>query len=106
MIVAVSTPLVMREVTDPDELAQAVAQRERFHKNLAWLEPRVPQIYAQNRGKCICVAGQELFVGATGAEVIAMARKVHPKDDGLLMRRIPREHMERIYSHCRAIGSW
>jgi hypothetical protein len=104
MIVAVSTPLVMTEGTDPVENAKFHAQRERFDKNLAWLEPRVPQIYSQNRGKCICVAGQELFVADSGPEVIAMARKAHPEDDGLLLRYIAREKMERIYAHSWTLG--
>jgi hypothetical protein len=104
MIVAKSTALVMYEVTDAEEIAKAKSQRERFNKNLAWLEPRIPQIYAQNRGKCICVAGQELFVADTGPEVIAMARKAHPEDDGLLLRYIAREKMERIYAHSRTLG--
>lgn len=103
MIVAVSTPLVMREVTDPEELAQADAQRKRFRRNSDWLQARIPEIYAQHRGRCICVAGQELFVGATGPDVIAMARKAHPEDAGILMRCIPREEAERIYTYCRAM---
>ncbi len=104
MIVAKPTPLVMYEVTDPEELARANAQRERFAKNLAWLEPRVPQIYAQNRGKYIVVAGQELFVADSITEAIAQARKAHPDDDGFLHRYIPRVKMERIYAHLRALG--
>ncbi len=30
-------PLVMEEVTEPEELAQAQAQRQRFDRNAAWL---------------------------------------------------------------------
>ena len=104
MIVAKSTPLVMFEVTDPEENAKFYAQRERFDKNFNWLQPRVPEIYARYRGKCICVAGQELFVADTGPEVLDLARKAHPEDDGLLLRYIPRERMERIYAHLRALG--
>jgi len=99
MIQAKSLPLVMFEVTDPDQIAKIKAQRKRVRKNSDWLQAHVPQVYAQHRGKCICVAGQELFVADTAPEVVALARKAHPKDDGLLLRCIPGERMERIYVH-------
>jgi hypothetical protein len=105
MIQAKCPPLVMVEVTDPDEIAKIKAQRERGRKNSDWLQAHVPQVYAQHRGKCICIAGQELFVADTAPEVIAMARKAHPDDDGLLLRYIPRARMERIYAHSRALDS-
>jgi hypothetical protein len=92
-------PLVMVEVAEPEENAKAEAQRVRFRKNSDWLQARVPQVYARHRGKFICVAGQDLFVADTAPEVVAMARKAHPEDDGLLFRYIPRERMERIYAH-------
>lgn len=104
MIVAKSTPLVMTVVTDAEELAKAKIQRERFERNLAWLEPRLPQIYAHNRGKCLCVAGQELFVADTGPDAVALARRAHPEDDGLLLRYVPLEKMERIYAHSWSLG--
>jgi hypothetical protein len=103
MIVAKSTPLVMYEVTDPEELAKAEAQSKRFRKNSDWLQAHVPQVYALHRGKCICVAGQELFVSDTAPEVIAMARKAHPDDDGFLFRHIAKVEMQRIYSLGRAL---
>ncbi len=104
MIVAKSTPLVMYEVTDPDELAKAEVQRKRFRKNSDWLQAHIPEVYSRHRGKCICVAGQELFVADTSPEVIAMARKAHPEDDGFLLRYIPKVKMERIYAHSRALA--
>ena len=94
MISVKSTPLVMVEVVEPGENAKAAAQRERFRKNSDWLQARVPQVYARHLGKFICVAGQELFVADTASEVVPMARKAHPEDDGLLFRYIPRERME------------
>jgi|ERR1043165_3835189 hypothetical protein len=105
MIVAKSTPLVMYEVTDTEELAKAETQRAQFRKNSDWLEARVPQIYAQHRGKCICVAGQELFVADTATEVVAMAKKAHPEDKGFLLRYIPLVKMERIYAYQRVLAS-
>mgnify|MGYP001609807362 CR=1 FL=1 len=50
-----------------------------------------------------CVAGQKLFVADTAPEVVATARKTHPDDDGLLLRYIPRERMERVYAHSGAL---
>jgi len=105
MIVATAPPLVMVEVNDPDEIAKIKAQRERFRKNADWLQAHVPQVYAQHRGKCICVAGQELFVADSAPEVVALARRAHPDDDGLLLRYIPRQRMERIYAHSWALDA-
>jgi hypothetical protein len=105
MIVAVPTPLVMTEGTDPVENANFHAQMARFQKNSDWLEAHIPEVYSQHRGRCICIAGQELFVADTGSEVMALARQAHPEDDGPLLVQIPRERMERIYAHLRALGS-
>ena len=105
MIVAKSTPLVMGEVTDPEEIAKIKSQRERFRKNSDWLQAHVPQVYAQHRGKFIFIAGQELFVADAAPEAVAAARQAHPEDDGLLMRYIPREKMERIYAHTWALDA-
>jgi hypothetical protein len=99
MIALKSSPLVMVEVTEPEENAKSEAQRDRFRKNSDWLQAHVPQVYSQHRGKFICVAGQELFVADTAPQVVATARMAHPEDDGLLLRYIPREKMERIYAH-------
>ena len=55
-------PVTMEEVTDPEELAQARARGERFARNSAWLQAHAAEIYTQYRGKCICVAGEELFI--------------------------------------------
>jgi hypothetical protein len=95
----------MVEVKEPEENAKATAQRERFRRNSDWLQARVPQVYAQHRGKFICVAGQQLFVADTAPAVVAAARKAHPEDDGLLLRYIPREKMERIYTRTRALDA-
>ena len=103
MIAAKPTPLVMFEVTDAGEIAKIQRQRARFRKNSDWLQAHVPEVYAGHRGKHICVAGQELFVADTAPEVITMARTAHPEDDGLLLRYIPRERLERVYAHFRAL---
>jgi hypothetical protein len=92
-------PLVMEEVADPEELAKARAQRERFDRNTAWLQTRAWEVYRRYRGKCICVAGEELFVADTPEEALALATTVHPEDDGSFLRYIPREKLDRIYAH-------
>ena len=91
--------IVMEEVTDPVELAKAFAQDARFEKNWSWFEAHAAEIYAQHRGKCLCVAGQELFVADTPSEVLALARAAHPDDDGLFTGYIPKERTYRIYAH-------
>ena len=88
--------IVREEVTDPEELAKAHAQDERFARNSAWLQAHIPEVYSRYRGKCICVAGEELFVADTPEEVIAMAEAAHPEDDGSFIRYIPKEKMARI----------
>ena len=93
--------IVMEEVTDPVELAKAFAQDARFEKNWVWFEAHAAEIYAQHRGKVYCVAGQELFVADTPAEVLALARAAHPDDDGFYLRYIPKERTYRIFSPVR-----
>jgi hypothetical protein len=93
------SPVVMEEITDPQELARARVQRERFNRNWAWFAARADEAYASHRGKCLCVAGQELFVGETAQEVLARAAAAHPEDDGRFTLYVPRERMARIYAH-------
>jgi hypothetical protein len=89
----------MEEVTDPEELAKARAQDERFERNSTWLQAHIAEIYSQYRGKCICIAGEELFVADTPQEVIDLASAAHPEDNGKLLRYIPREKVARVYAH-------
>jgi hypothetical protein len=93
--------VIMEEVTDPEELAKARVQHERFDRNSAWLQAHVPEIYSRYRGKCICIAGEELFVADTPKEVLALANARHPEDDGKFLRYIPQEKVARIYAHRR-----
>ncbi len=99
-----TNPIVMSELTDPVELAKSRAQDERAARNSAWLQAHVPEIYSQYRGKCICVAGEELFVADNAREVAALAKAAHPEDDGLLIRYIPKEKLERIYVASRTMA--
>jgi hypothetical protein len=63
------TQIVMEEITDLEELAKARMQRARFDRNTAWLQAHVAEVYPSYRGKCICIAGEELFVADTPEEV-------------------------------------
>src|SRR5947209_8071739 len=88
----------MEEITDPAELARGKAQRERFDRNIEWLRAHAGEVY-RHRGKFICIAGRELFVGDSPHETLARARAAHPEDDGLYVRYIPAENVPRIYAN-------
>ena len=92
------TDIEVGEVTDADELAKARQQRQQFDHNSAWLQDHIPEIYAEHRGKCICVAGQELFVADTAKDAIAQATAAHSNDRGWFTRYIPTEKVARIYA--------
>jgi hypothetical protein len=88
--------VVVEKVTDPEELAAAQVQDERFERNVSWLREHADEVYSHHRGKFICIAGGELFVADTAEEALSRARKVHPEDNGRYLRYIPREKMSRI----------
>src|SRR5437899_1978345 len=98
------TPVVMEEVTDAGELARARAQRERFDRDSAWLQAQAQEIYPRYRGKCICIAGEELFVAETPEEAIALAKVAHPEDNGSFVQYIPRERFARVYANRRCVA--
>ena|SRR6266700_3950849 len=92
------SPIIMEEVTDPSELEKARAQDARFVRNWAWFEAHAAEIYAAHRGKCVCIAGERLFVADTPEEALAMAIAAHPDDDGRFTRLIPQERLNRVYA--------
>lgn len=92
------TIIEMQEVTDANELAKTRKQREQFDRNSAWLQSNISDIYAKHRGKCICVAGQEVFVADTARDAIAQATAAHPEDAGWFTRYIPKEKVARLYA--------
>jgi hypothetical protein len=92
-----SSTIVIEEERDPAAIRAAQAQCERFDRNWAWLEAHAKEVY-RHRGKVICVAGEELFVGDTSEDVLAKARAAHPDDDGRVTRMIPKERGARIYA--------
>ena len=92
-------PITIEEVTDPTELAEARRQRLQFDENAVWLQSQIPLIYSQHRGKFICVAGKELFVGDSATEVIDQATKAHPDDQGWFTRYIPLKKTAAVYAN-------
>jgi hypothetical protein len=90
--------IVIKEVTDPEELVKARQQRERFDRNATWLQGHISEIYSQYRGKFICVAGEKLFVADSVKEAIHLANKAYPHDNGWFTRYIPKEKVVRIYA--------
>jgi hypothetical protein len=96
-----SDGITMEFVTDPEELAKARKRREQFDRNSAWLQKHASQVYRQNRGKMICIAGEELFVGDTVQEAVAQTTAAHPEDEGRFIHYIPLEKVPRIYSNQR-----
>ena len=93
------TQIVMEEIIDPEELAKARTQRTRFDRNTVWLQAHAAEVYPRYRGKCICIAGEELFVADTPEEVLALAKAAHPDDDGFFLHYILREKPARIYAN-------
>jgi hypothetical protein len=88
----------MEDVTDPEVLAKAHAQHGCFDRNASWLQAHATEIYARYRGKCICIAGEDLFVADAPEEVLELVTAAHPDDDGRFLRYIPREKLDRIYA--------
>jgi len=91
--------VIMKEVTDPAELAQAQAQRERFDRNWAWFKARATEVYERFRGQCVVIAGEEIFAADEPEAAWALAKAAHPKDDGRFIIYVPREKMARIYGY-------
>lgn len=91
--------VIMEEVTDSEELAKARVQDERFERNWEWFHTHAAELYTHYRGKCICIAGEELFTAATPTEALALAIAAHPEDDGRFVHYIPKEKVARIYAY-------
>jgi hypothetical protein len=91
--------VVMEEVTDPVELAQAQAQRACFDRNWAWFKARATEVYERFRGQCVVIAEQEIFAANEPAEAWALAKAAHPDDDGSFIIYVPREKAPRVYGY-------
>lgn len=83
-------PITMEFESDPTVCADVARRKALCERNSDWLEARAKEVYS-HRGKYICIAGQELFVGDTAREVLDAANAAHPEDDGRFTRYIPVE---------------
>jgi hypothetical protein len=87
------------ELTDPHEIELANRQREQFDRNSAWLQQHIAEVYRpENRGKIVCIAGEQAFFGNTTEEAVSQAKAAHPDDKGYFTRYIPRQRMIWIYA--------
>lgn len=75
--------------------------REQFDVNSAWLQANASEVYSKYRGKCVCIAGQELFVAETAREALAKATREHPDDKDRFVLYISKEKLPRIYGNRR-----
>jgi len=91
--------IVMEEITDPQEIAASKARRKKFEHNFAWLQAHAAEVYAQHRGKCLCIAGGELYVADTPQAARLLAAAMHPEDDGWFIHYIPKEKAAWVYAH-------
>jgi hypothetical protein len=94
-----SNSITLEQNADSPSLAETQRQREQFARNAAWFQAHAAEIAAQNRGKCICVAGEELHVADTAHEALALATAAHPEDRGRFVHYIPKQQVSRIYAN-------
>ena len=91
----------MFEVTEPKELADASELQAQADRIWAWWKEHMAEVVVPaNRGKFVCVAGQEAFVADTVQAAIALAIAAHPDDRGRITHYIPKEtrKMWKIYT--------
>jgi hypothetical protein len=88
---------IMTVGSDPDEMARGAARKQRFDRNMAWLQAQGQAIYDQHRGQHIVIAGQEMFADESAQTAMALARAAHPEDDGLFILYVQKDKMPRIY---------
>ena len=86
----------MDVVTDPAEVARFREQFAQFKRNSDWLQAHAHEVYSQNRGRYIFIAGQEAFAGHTAEEARAAAEAKHPDDQGSFGQYIPPEKRARV----------
>jgi hypothetical protein len=103
MIASVRTS-ILEELTDETELAKSNARQARFDRNLRWFQDHAAEIGATCRGKCICIAGEQLFVADAPQQAVALARAAHPDDDGFFLHYIYKERGARIYAAARVLA--
>lgn len=92
-------PIVIEEVTDPEQIARIQAQHKQMQRNSDWLQAHWPDVLPQARGRFLAVACQEAFIADTWEDAWAMAKAAHPEDNGALLQYVRPEKGPRIYAH-------
>ncbi|HEY2413384.1 MAG TPA: hypothetical protein VGI40_14125 [Pirellulaceae bacterium] len=103
-MIAPAGSVKIEEIVDPTELADSAAREQKFAHNLRWFEVHAREIGAGCAGKCICIAGQELFVADTPSDALAQAHAAHPEDDGFFLHYIHKDKAARIYAAYRVVA--
>jgi hypothetical protein len=88
----------IEDVTDPEEIAATQQRRAQFDRNVEWLKAHADAVYEANRGRHICIAGQEVFAADDPLEAMRLAKAAHPTDEGCFLSYIPAEKMPRIFT--------
>jgi hypothetical protein len=79
------------------------AGRERFARNFTWFKAHTSEIYSRHRGKCICIAGEELFAAKTTQEATTLATQAHPVTTAILFT----TSQKKAHAHLMQIqGEW
>src|SRR5216683_2282899 len=95
--------LIIEEVTDPVENAEALRRHEQAVQNMRWLAAHWGDLLPGALGKHVAVAGQQAFVADTSQEACALARAAHPDDGGMLVQYISPLKGSRIYGNWRTV---
>jgi len=93
--------IVIEEISDSQELAKARERREYFDRNSAYFQLYSRDIYRKYRGKCVLIAGEELYAADTPEEAWEIAERVHPEDSGKFVQYIPKQKVIRLYGNWR-----
>ncbi len=91
--------IVEVEVSEQERAANILAQKQ-FHLNMQWWNERVAELEPLHRGRFVCVAAQELFVGDNAKEVIDRATAAHPNLGGFVSFRVS------AFQHLRISSPW
>ncbi len=93
--------VVIEEVDDPALAERMRVQDRKLRRNLAVFDAHAQDLFSNQRGKVIVVAGEELHITDTAEEAWAWAESTHPDDEGVFVHYIPVERGWRIYGNVR-----
>ncbi|MEX2214057.1 MAG: hypothetical protein WD768_08020 [Phycisphaeraceae bacterium] len=91
-------PIVITEVTDPEEIRQADELRAAYDRNREWYHSHQREIVDQHKGKYVAVANEKLFVAATTEELFALIDTTFPRATGIYSTYVPRQRRLFIYA--------